>query len=158
MIKQFHQQHPNERSGTVLVEFALVATLFAMFLAMIVELGHVYVVINSLNSAAKRSARYGIVEGISTAQVKTKATSILGTSLNPGNAVISVLDGSVFDSPGYDADSYDAASLPAIEILGAESRQLFVVRISVDYDDVALFSPFWVKDATLTGQSVIRHE
>lgn len=158
MLKRIHQRSANERSGTVLVEFALVCSLFAMFLAMIVELGHVYVVINSLNSAAKRSARYGIVEGISSAQVKAKATNILGSSLDPGNAVVSVLDGSVFDSSGYDADSYDASSLSPVEILGAESRQLFVVRISVDYDDVALFSPFWVKDATLVGQSVVRHE
>lgn len=152
-----HAESPS-RQGAVLVEFALVSSLFAMFLAMIVELSHVYLVINTLNAAAKRAARYGVVEDIPTADVIEKAKTYLGASFNRERATISVLDGSVFDTPGFAADSLDPATLPALELLKAESRQLFVVRIEVPYDEVALFPPFWLHNLTLTGQSVIRHE
>lgn len=158
MIKFSRQKTFRKRSGAVLVEFALVSSLFAMFLAMIMELGHVYLVINGLNAAAKRSARYGVVEGVSTAQVKEKANSILSASLNSSQTTVLVKDGSVFDSSGYDADGFDADALPNIELLDAESRQLFVVRVSVPYDDVAILSPFWIKGVKLVGQSVMRHE
>lgn len=158
MIRKRNQLRHEARSGAVLVEFALVCSLFAMFLAMIVELSHVYLVINTLNASAKRAARYGVVEGISTAQVTAKADSYLGNSLDPAQATISVLDGSVFDSPGFDPDTFDPDSLPTIELLDAESRQIFVVRVEVPYDDVALLAPYWLKGLTLTGQSVIRHE
>lgn len=152
------QQKVDRRNGAVLVEFALVSSLFAMFLAMILELGHVYIIINALNAAAKRGARYGVVEGVSTAQVIAKANSYLGASLNPAEATITVRDASVFDTNGYDGDSYDHSTLPTIELLDAETRQLFAVRVSVPYDDVALIPPFWIKGVTLVGQSVTRHE
>lgn len=158
MICRTHQRKPQEPSGAVLVEFALVSTMFVMFLAMILELGHVYLVVNALNATAKRSARYGAVEGISTNQVIDKAASIIAAGVNPAEATVSVLDGSVFDTNGYDADSFNAASLPQIELLDAETRQLFVVRVTVPYDDVALIPPFWIKNITLVGQSVMRHE
>lgn len=146
------------RGGAVLVEFALVSSLFAMFLAMIMELGHVYLVINALNASAKRAARYGVVEGVTTAEVLAKANSLIGSTFAPAEATVSILDGSIFDSDGYDADTFDYSSLPTIELDDAETRQLFVVRVSVPYDDVAIIPPFWIKGVTLYGQSVMRHE
>lgn len=146
------------RGGAVLVEFALVSSLFAMFLAMIMELGHVYLIINALNASAKRAARYGVVEGVTTAEVLTKANTLVGSTFAPAEATISVLDGSVFDSEGYDADNFNYSELPDIELADVESRQLFVVRVSVPYEDVAIMPPFWMKGMTLSGQSVMRHE
>jgi hypothetical protein len=32
------------------------------------------------------------------------------------------------------------------------------VQVTVPYNQVALLPPFWVKNATVTGQSVLRHE
>ncbi len=142
----------------MLVEFALVSSLFVVFLAMILEVSHVYLVINTLNAAAKRGARYGIVEGVTSAEATAKANSYLTESLDPTNATISILDGSIFDSPSYNADTFDHSTLTPVEISNLETRDLFVVRVSVPYDQVALIPPIWLDGLTLTGQSVMRHE
>ena len=140
------------------MEFALVSSLFAIFLAMIVEVSHVYLVINTLNAAAKRAARYGSAEGVSTSDVTARAYSLLGATLDPALVTVEVVDASIFDSDGFDADLLDPTTLTPTELLNAESRDLFGVRVSVSYDDVALMTPYWLKNLTLEGQSVMRHE
>ncbi|WP_417850369.1 TadE/TadG family type IV pilus assembly protein [Thalassoglobus sp.] len=146
------------RSGAVLVEFALVSSLFVIFLAMILEVSHVYLVINTLNASAKRAARFGVVEGVTSAQAIEKANSYLTASLSPAAATVSVLDGSIFDSPSYNADTFDSSTLTAVELSDLETRDLFVVRVTVPYDQVALIPPIWLDGLTLSGQSVMRHE
>ncbi|QDU41425.1 hypothetical protein Mal4_57920 [Maioricimonas rarisocia] len=131
---------------------------FAVFIAGIMEFGHAYLVINTLNAAAKRAARYGAVEDISTSDVVAKANSILVAARAASDATIYVKDASVFDTEGVDPDQISYSSLPDIELLDAEDRQLYVVRIEVNYDDVALMPPFWAKNIRLSGQSVMRHE
>ncbi len=48
--------------------------------------------------------------------------------------------------------------LPNIEVKNADDSQLFLVRITVPYDRVALLPPFWAKQLNLVGQAVMRHE
>lgn len=146
------------RLGATLVETAVVMPVFAVFIAGIMEFGHAYLVINTLNAAAKRAARYGAVEGISTSDVETKVTSILRAAMATDNATVYVKDASVFDTSGVEPGQVSYSSLPDIELLDAEERQLYVVRVEVDYDDVALMPPFWAKDIRLSAQSVMRHE
>lgn len=153
-------QHPprSERSGAVLVEFALVVSVFAMFLAILVELGHVYMVINTLNAAARRSARHGIAEGVTSAEVIAHANDYLDAGLDLTHVTVEVLDGAIFDDPTFNPDTYNPDTLTAVEVADLETRDIFVVRIEVPYNDVALFSPVWLKDLNLYGQSVMRHE
>src|SRR5690606_30652100 len=124
----------------------------------ILEVGHAYMVMQVLNSAAKQSARMGAVDGKTTADIATKAESVFSAAFNPVQATVLVKDGSCFDEPGFDASSVNYTSLPDIEVANAEPQQLFIVRLEVNYDDVSLLPPFWIKDITLKGQSVMRHE
>ncbi len=148
----------SKRSGTVLVENALVISVFALFLAGIMEFGHCYLVIGTLNAAAKRGARYGACEGVTTAQVTAQVNGILSKSIKSAKATVLVKDASAFDTTGFNANNVNYGSLPNIELSNASARQMYVVRVTVPYKDVALLPPFWVKTATLHGQSVMRHE
>lgn len=141
-----------------MVEFALVCSLFAVFLAAILEFGHVYMVINILNASAKRAARYGAVEGITSSQVINMVNGTLSSTISPAQATARVLDGSCFDDPEFDFGTFQPDELPSIELTDLDRRSLFVVRVTVPYEQVALIPPFWVKGVVLTGQSVMRHE
>jgi hypothetical protein len=147
-----------ERNGATVVEMAIVLPVFGIFMAGLMETGHAYMVMQVLNSAAKQGAREGVVEGKTTDDVIAKADSIFSAAFDPAEATIYVKDGSSFDTDGFDPTGLDYTSLPDIELSEAESRQLFIVRIEVPYNDVALLPPFWVKNITLTGMAVMRHE
>lgn len=153
---RLHRDKPGRR-GTTIVETAVVAPVFAVFLAAIMEFGHAFLVVGTLNAAAKQAARHGAVEGISTADVVAKANGILGAALDATDATVVVKDASVFDEETL-PEVIDYNLLPNIELNTAERRQLYVVRIEVDYNDVAIMPPFWAKDLRLMGQSVMRHE
>lgn len=146
------------RRGTYIVEFALVFPVFMVFLMGLVEFGHVNLVMNTLNNAARIAARLGTVEDVTTAQVRARVNEILGASFAAGEATVLVKDASVFDNAGVDASDVDYGSLPNIEVKNADDSQLFLVRITVPYDRVALLPPFWAKQLNLVGQAVMRHE
>ena len=137
---------------------AIVLPVFGVFLAGLMETGHALMVMDVLNSAAKQAARLGALEGKTTAQVMTLAQDKISGAVTPGDATVMIKNGSDFDTPGFDPTGLDYASLPDIEVLDAESKELFIVRIEVPYNDVAILPPFWIKNITLSGQAVMRHE
>ena len=148
---------PAPRQGAYLVEFSLVVPVFALFLVGIMEFGHVYMIIATINSAAKEGARLGGVDGVSTAEVQSRITQVVGSAINSTRATVYVKDATLFDADPL-ATNVDYSALPDLELQEAGERQLFVVRIEVPYNEVALLPPFWVRDFTLVGQSVMRHE
>lgn len=145
------------RRGATVVEMAVVTPVFALFLAALMEFGHAFLVVGTLNSTAKQAARYGAVEGITTADVTQRVDEMLGSAFNSAEATVYVKDAGVFDSASPPAN-VNYKTLPNIELSTAARRQLYVVRIEVNYNDVALMPPFWAKDLKLYGQSVMRHE
>jgi hypothetical protein len=147
-----------EKRGATVVEMAVVLPVFGVFMAGLMETGHAFMVMQVLNSAAKQAARIGVVEGKTTADVTAKADAVFSAAFDPVEATVYVKDGSSFDVEGFNPAGLNYASLPNIEIADAESRQLFIVRIEVPYDDVSLLPPFWVKNVTLSGMAVMRHE
>jgi len=157
MLRLRNSPKNGQRRGATLVETAVVAPVFAVFLAAIMEFGHAFLVVGTLNAAAKQAARHGAVEGISTADVVSKANGILGAALDTTETTVLVKDASIFDGESL-PETIEYDELPNIELNTAERRQLYVVRISVAYNDVALMPPFWAKDLQLVGQSVMRHE
>jgi hypothetical protein len=157
MLRFKRRTDNGQRRGTTIVETAVVAPVFAVFLAAIMEFGHAFLVVGTLNAAAKQAARHGAVEGITSADVINKANGILGAALDISETTVLVKDASIFDSPSL-PETIDYDELPNIELNTADRRQLYVVRISVAYNDVALMPPFWAKDLELVGQSVMRHE
>lgn len=146
------------RSGATVVEMAVVLPVFGIFLAGIMETGHAYMVMDVLNSAAKQAARLGALEGKTSAQVLARAQEKISGAVDPADATIYVKDGSSFDTPGFDPTGLNYSGLDNIEVLDAEARQLFIVRIEVPYNDVAILPPFWIKNITLSGLAVMRHE
>ncbi|MCA9023685.1 MAG: pilus assembly protein [Planctomycetaceae bacterium] len=158
----FHRSNTHDsrrsRSGATVVEMAVVLPVFGIFLAGLMETGHAYMVMDVLNSAAKQAARLGALEGKTSAQVLALAQAKIGGAVNPSDATVYIKDGSDFDTPGFDPTGISYSGLPDIEVQDAEARQLFIVRIEVPYNDVAILPPFWIKDITLSGQAVMRHE
>ncbi len=152
------RQRTPGRCGSTITETAVVLPVFFMILFGFIEFGHVFMTIHALNSAARKAARLGVSETATTADVRTLATQIVDSSIPAARATILVKNGSVFDSDGVDASSINYASLSDIEVHTAERRQLFIVRVSVPYSDVAILGPKWLGGLTVYGQSVMRKE
>ncbi|MCA9089849.1 MAG: pilus assembly protein [Planctomycetaceae bacterium] len=146
------------RSGAYLVEFSLVIPVFAVMMVGLMEFAHAYLVVTTLGTASRIGARMGAVEGITSAQVRQRVLTVLSRSFDSTGATVMIKDASIFDTNPNAADEIDYTDLPETELNTLARRKLFIVRVEVPYDEVALLPPFWVQGATLSGQSVMRHE
>jgi hypothetical protein len=146
------------RRGTTAVEVAVVLPVFFVFVWGLIEFAHAYMVVNLLNAAAKRAAREGVVDDVTTSQIVARVNEIVGSAIDTQHLTVHIKDASVFDQASVDADGIDYAALPNVELDDLEPRQLFVVYLEVPYNDVAIMPPRWVTSVTLKGQSVQRHE
>lgn len=158
MIRACSRRPFRARRGATLVEAAVILPVFFLFMASLAEFGHAYMVINTLKAATNKAARKGVADDITTAQVVAQVEKTLSAAFKTANVSVYVKNGDVFDSPGVDPEGINYSGLPEIELSDAEPRQLFIVRAEVPYDSVAIFPPFWIKDITLTAQTVMRHE
>jgi Flp pilus assembly protein TadG len=148
----------SDRRGTYIVEFALVFPVFMTFLMGLVEFGHANLVINSLHNAARIGARMGTVNDVTNAQVTTRVQQVVGSAIRTTNVTVLIKDASSFETGTLNPTSVNYSSLPDITLKTAEASQMFLVRVTVPYNQVALLPPFWAKNLTLSGQSVMRHE
>ena len=147
------------RRGTTLVEFAMVLPVFFTFVFGIVEYGRLQLATNMLKTACRNGARLGSTESVTTADAKTRVEEILAAAFDTTHLTVIVKDASVFDTAGpYPASASEFAALGDIELDDAEPRQLFLIRATVAYNDIALI-PFSVLNGVqLSGQSLMRHE
>jgi hypothetical protein len=90
--------------------------------------------------------------------VKTLAKQVVGAAVRNSTTTILVKNGDTFDTSNVNASTINYASLPDIELSTAKRRQLFVVRVSVPYSDVAILGPKWLGGVTVYGQCVMRKE
>lgn len=154
-----YQRRRALRRGTTAVEVAVILPVLFIFVFGLIEFGRLQLVSNLMNAACRNAARYGSTEGITTAQAQARVEQILGTAMDPADVTVLVKDASVFDDGGSlpsSASEYDA--MPDLTLDTAEPRQLFLIRASVSYDDVA-FVPFSILNGvTLSGQAFMRHE
>lgn len=157
-IRKTAQHHRSSRRGTSAVEVALTLPIFIVFLAALMEFSHFMFVSHMLKAAAKSGARYGSTGGVTTAQVQAKVQQIVASSINSSKATILVRDASVFDTANMNPSTITYSTLPAVELSTIEQGHLYIVQVTVPYSSVALLPPFWVKNRTVTGQSVLRHE
>ena len=152
----------SRRRGTTIVEAAMVLPVFFMFLFTIIEFGHSQLVINMLDAACRRAARYGSTNGVTTAEVLTQVENLVGTVAAPNDVTIIVKDASVYDTGGtLPSSSEDFHALPDVEVADLEPRDLFLVRVEVQYSEVALVSlPFLqsLENAVISGEAFTRHE
>jgi len=148
----------DRRDGTTIVETAVILPVFLIFLMALIEFGHVFMCNATLTAAAKDAARYGAIEGITTAQVIARAKQRVNGAFKSSKATVYVKDAESFEDSDTNAASVAVSSLPDIELNDAEDRHLFIVRVHVPYNDVAIMPPWWAKNLTLHGESVMRHE
>jgi len=153
-----HTQATNRRDGSTTTETAVVLPVFFLMLFAFIEFGHVYMTIHTLNSAARRAARLGASETTETANVTALAYQIINSAIPGSSATILVKNGDAFDETGVDVSKINYSKLPDIELKTAARRQLFIVRVSVPYSDVAILGPKWLGGFTVYGQSVMRKE
>jgi Flp pilus assembly protein TadG len=141
-----------------MTETAVVLPIFFLLLFGFIEFGHVFMTIHTLNSAARRAARLGVSETATTASVTALANQVVSSAIPGSSATILVKNGDAFDVTGVDAATINYSALANIELSTAERRQLFIVRVSVPYSNVAILGPKWLSGLTVYGQCVMRKE
>jgi Flp pilus assembly protein TadG len=147
------------RDGTTVLEAAVVLPVFFTFIFGLVEYGRVQMVANVINNACRQGARYGSTEGVTTAEATARVRQILGSAMDPDVVDIIVKDASVFDDgDALPETAADYQALSSIELDAAQPRQLFVVRATVEYQDIALVPISCLHGMKLTGQALMRHE
>lgn len=147
------------RHGTTAVETAIVLPVFVAFVFAIIQIGHICMVENLLQSACRQAARMGATENVTTAQAIAEAEGVIGSGIRLEPVNVIVRDASVYDTDGdLPAWSENFNGLDEIELLSAESRQLFLVRAEVMYNDVAPLALPWMNNVRVVGQTIMRHE
>ncbi|HKD35983.1 MAG TPA: TadE/TadG family type IV pilus assembly protein [Pirellulales bacterium] len=93
------------RRGTTAVEFAFVgSTVFLIFFG-VLELGRALMVTHLLTNAARAGARAGVIEGTSTASIKSVVQSALtSVGISGENVTVQVNDGSTDASASQAGD------------------------------------------------------
>jgi hypothetical protein len=112
----------------------------------------------TLTAAAKDGARFGSLDGVTTQQVIDRVKARVNAAFRSTNATVLVKDAATYESAGTNPANVNVSNLPSIELNDADTRHLFIVRITVPYNQVAIMPPFWAKNLTLHGDSVMRHE
>ena len=152
------------RQGSTAIEAALIMPVYLLFIFVLLELGHAMMINNTIRSACRDGARIGTVEGTSTQMVQQRVEKVLGSAVNLMHVQVFVKNADAFDDGTPPASGDGIEELPDLELREAETRQLFVVRVKVPYQEVAilpvnlpLIGPF-LQGVELAGQAFMRHE
>jgi len=112
-----------------------------------------------LKSACRNAARYGSAGAVSTSEATTRLQEILACAVNPTKVTILVKNGDDYeDGENLPGNSAEYQALPDIELSSAEPRQLFLIRATVAYNDVAILSLPYCSGLTISGEALMRHE
>jgi Flp pilus assembly protein TadG len=133
------------RAGAATVEFALVAPLFLLLLAGIIEFGQAFRIEHSLANAVRHGARAAIVEGALTSQVvnKVRADCVRTIGAVPGDVTVTVaVNGS-----------------PDIDLSQAEATDEISVTASISYSKVGVgFFSNTFANSTLSSTCTLERE
>jgi Flp pilus assembly protein TadG len=89
------RQPTQNRRGTTAVEFAFVGSIVFLMFFGILELGRALMVTHLLTNAARAGCRAGVIEGTSTASIKTAVNQALtGVGISGDTVTVQVNDGS----------------------------------------------------------------
>ncbi|MCH7728710.1 MAG: pilus assembly protein [Planctomycetes bacterium] len=148
-----------KRQGAATIELALVLPIYLLFVFVLFQIGHALMISNMMNAACRNAARLGATEGVTSQQVRDRVLQTLTSTLDTDQVTLMVKNAAAYDrgaSLPETEEQYEA--LPDLELTDAEKRQLFLVRASVEYNDVALLSLPFMDGVQLTGVIYIRHE
>jgi Flp pilus assembly protein TadG len=156
MIRRRNLKH---RRGTTSVELAFVLPVFLTLVFGLIQVCHAQMVEYILKSACRNAARFGSAGTITTAQTQDRLQQLLRCAIDPQKVAILIKNGDVYET-GEDLPSSVAQlqALPGIELSTAEPRQMFLVRASVKYSDVAIISLPYCNHLTISGEALMRHE
>lgn len=138
-MKRTRQQlrRGRQRRGAALVEFAMVAPIFFLFMVGAIEFGRAIMVQEVLTDASREGARVGILDGSQTSDVTAAANSYL-TAMNVSGTTVTVSP----QNPG---------SQP--------SGTQVTVTVSVPYNSVSWVpAPWFLGGATLTASTAMQRQ
>jgi len=149
MIMQRRTLHRNQkRSGTAIVETAVMLPVLLAVTFGVVEFGRALMVINLMTNAAREGARRAIIKGISTSDVKTlvidQIHDTVGATITANNVSV-------------DVTPYTGNPDPNDECLNASTRDLVEIQVTVPYNDVGYFFRY-LANINLRAQAAMRHE
>lgn len=132
--KRFRRQR---RLGSAVVEFALLAPIFLLFVFGIIEFGRVMQVKNVITNASREAARAAAFEGATADEVEQIAKDVAAVGTVPGVGVQITPDNLESADPGTQVS----------------------VTVSIEYDDVSLLPlPAFLKDVMLSGTTTMQRE
>lgn len=123
-----------DRAGVTAVEFAFVAPLFFLLLAVSFEYGRLNIIRHTADNAAYEAARHVMVPGATAAEAVSKATSMMNVVGTRGATV--TVDPAVLDV----------------------STEEVIVTIDVPMSQNGWFTPRFSKNKTLRAQSRLKTE
>lgn len=126
-----------ERRGTALVEFAMVAPVFFLFMVGAIEFGRAIMVQEVLTDASREGARVGILDNSQTSDVDAAANAYL-SAMKVSGATVSVSP----QNPG-----------------NTPSGTQVTVTVSIPYKSVSWVpAPWFLGSATLTASTVMQRQ
>ncbi len=147
------------RAGATTIELALVLPIYLLFVFVLFQIGHALMISNMMNAAVRNAAGLGATEGVTSQQVEDRVLQTLNSTLDTDQVTLMVKNAAAYDTgAGLPETEAEYAALPDLELVDAVERQFFLVRASVEYNDVALLSLPFMDGVQLTGVIYIRHE
>jgi Flp pilus assembly protein TadG len=137
------------RSGTALVETALVLPIFVLIVLGIVEFGRAFMVANLLAEAARQGARSAIVPGSENSaiieEVKSRVSEMASVSADFVEVEITVT-------------AHPTNADPQNDLGDTQKRDLVNVSVAVPFSKVNVMPIEWLKTTNLRGSCSMRHE
>lgn len=133
------------REGAAAVEFAVIAPLFLLLLAGIVEFGQVFRIEHALSTASRRAARSAMLVGAETTAIQQKTNDLVVSliGVEPQDVTVAI---AVNGQEG-------------VNVSEAEQGDEISVTVSVPYAEAGLgFFATFFSDATLSSSCLFEHE
>ena len=122
----------DRRRGAAAVEFAICANIFFVLIFTCMEFARMNMIRNLAQDAAYFAARQAMVPGATEQEAIDAADDVMG----------------MMTSSGYTVD---------VEELGSNAANV-VVTVTVDFDQIALFAPMFLPNATIETSAEVRTE
>lgn len=159
------------RQGIEILELALLLPFYVMLVLGIIEFGRGFEVAQWLTASAREGARLAMLYNVVTEKDKTSWANAGQSGGGPGGTptgndkvetdVKNFLEAVGIDPSDVTVDIVafdDDNTTIDLDDYQNVANTYFRVRVSVDYEDIALMNPVFMGGATLAGEIVVRHE
>jgi hypothetical protein len=134
------QSLPKKRAGAHIVEFAVVAPFFFLFIFALIDIGRGMMVSSILSHVARAGCRTGVLPGKSNTDVQAAIDLALQGTGVTGTTTTAKVNGSVAD------------------VNTANTKDLITVSVSVPVGNITWLPTTWFVAGTLSGQFSLEHE